>query len=237
MGTCSPIAGADVICFKTEKELLRAWRDFVVAVDPDILTGYNIVNFDLVYLIKRANHLSVPKFTQLGRLTKTSAKIKSSTLKSKQMGARETKEIVIDGRVQLDCIQAIQRDYKLSSYSLNAVSAHFLGEQKENVHHSIITQLYDGDDNERRRLAVYCLKDAYLPQRLLDKLMIMINYIEMARVTGIPIAFILERGQQIKVVSQILRKAKDRGYIMPTPIKKESTLWNGGKVFDPKTGY
>ena len=28
-------------------------------------------------------------------------------------------------------LQAIQRDYKLSSYSLNSVSSHFLGLQKE----------------------------------------------------------------------------------------------------------
>jgi DNA polymerase delta subunit 1 len=217
--------------------MLRAWRDFVVCVDPDILTGYNIVNFDLVYLIKRANHISVPKFAQLGRLKRVNAKIKSTTFSSKQMGNRESKDIVFEGRVQLDAIQAITRDYKLSSYSLNSVSSHFLGEQKENVHHSIITQLYDGDDSTRRRLAVYCLKDAYLPQRLLDKLMIMINYIEMARVTGIPLSFILERGQQIKVVSQLLRKAKDKAYIMPTPVSKESTFWNGGKVFEPKTGY
>ena len=35
----------------------------------------------------------------------------------------------------------------------------------------------------RRRLAVYCLKDAYLPVRLLNKLMGLVNYIEMARVT------------------------------------------------------
>jgi DNA polymerase delta subunit 1 len=32
-------------------------------------------------------------------------------------------------------MQAVQRDHKLSSYSLNSVSAHFLGEQKEDVHH------------------------------------------------------------------------------------------------------
>jgi len=28
-------------------------------------------------------------------------------------------------------MQVIKRDYKLSSYSLNSVSAHFLGQQKE----------------------------------------------------------------------------------------------------------
>ena len=56
------------------------------------------------------------------------------------------------------------------------------------------------------RLAVYCLKDAYLPLRLLDKLMCVINCMEMARVTGVPMDYLLSRGQQIKVVSQLLRK-------------------------------
>jgi len=56
------------------------------------------------------------------------------------------------------------------------VSAHFLNEQKEDVHHSIIADLQHGDPQTRRRLAVYCLKDAYLPQRLLDKLKCVYNY-------------------------------------------------------------
>ena len=42
--------------------------------------------------------------------------------------------------------------------SLNAVSAHFLGEQKEDVHRSCITDLQNGNAETRRRLAVYCLK-------------------------------------------------------------------------------
>lgn len=111
--------------------------------------------------------------------------------------------------------------------------------QKEDVHHSIISDLQNGNAETRRRLAVYCLKvrcftliikspvlqisslhfqyvsmavnflfnclfillyqDAYLPQRLLDKLMYIYNYVEMARVTGVPISFLLSRGQSIKV--------------------------------------
>jgi hypothetical protein len=31
---------------------------------------------------------------------------------------------------------------------------------------------------------VYCLKDAFLPQKLMDKLAVVVNHIEMARVTG-----------------------------------------------------
>ena len=72
-------------------------------------------------------------------------------------------------------------------------------EQKEDVHHSIITDLQNGNSQTRRRLAVYCLKDAYLPLRLLNKLMCIINYMEMARVTGVPLSYLQTRGQQIKV--------------------------------------
>lgn len=36
-------------------------------------------------------------------------------------------------------------------------------------------------------------QDAYLPQRLLDKLMYMYNYVEMARVTGVPMSYLLTR--------------------------------------------
>ena len=89
------------------------------------------------------------------------------------------------------------------------------------------------------------LQDAYLPQRLLDKLMYIYNYVEMARVTGVPISFLLSRGQSIKVnfyeildpvlivlyfnrsteicnlcyhlqvLSQLLRKAKQKNLVIP----------------------
>ena len=59
------------------------------------------------------------------------------------------------------------------------------------------------------------LQDAYLPQRLVDKLMYMYNYIEMARVTGVPMSFLLTRGQSIKVFSQILRKARQKNLLVP----------------------
>jgi DNA polymerase delta subunit 1 len=41
-------------------------------------------------------------------------------------------------------------------------------------------------------------QDAYLPQRLMDKLMCLVNYTEMARVTGVPFNYLLAKGQQIK---------------------------------------
>jgi DNA polymerase elongation subunit (family B) len=43
-----------VICCATEEELLLRWRAFVTACDPDLITGYNIANFDFPYLLNRA---------------------------------------------------------------------------------------------------------------------------------------------------------------------------------------
>lgn len=39
---CAPIVGSKVQSFETEMAMLRAWKDFLIEVDPDILTGYNI---------------------------------------------------------------------------------------------------------------------------------------------------------------------------------------------------
>lgn len=78
------------------------------------------------------------------------------------------------------------------------------------------TDLQNGNEQTRRRLAVYCLKDSYLPLRLIDKLMSLINMIEMARVTGVPLPYLLTRGQQIKVISQLLRQAMQHHYLLPT---------------------
>lgn len=49
----------------------------------------------------------------------------------------------------------------------------------------------------------------------MDKLMCFINYIEMARVTGVPFNYLISRGQQIKVISQLFRKANEDGYLVP----------------------
>lgn len=239
--SCAPIVGADVMSFDDEKDLLRAWRDLVLESDPDLIIGYNIVNFDLPYLLDRADALGIADFGYWGRVRNSRVKMKNTVFSSKAYGTRESKEITIEGRVQFDLLQAIQRDHKLSSYSLNAVSAHFLGEQKEDVHHSIITDLQNGNDETRRRLAVYCLKDAYLPQRLLDKLMYMYNYIEMARVTGVPLAFLLSRGQSIKVFSQLLRKARERNLVIPNlPVQgspADGVAYEGATVLDAKQGF
>lgn len=237
LDSVSPIVDVDVRCFADERKLLNSWANFVREVDPDIITGYNIQNFDLWYLIDRAKAVKSSTFPFLGRMTKVQTRVREMTIQSKQMGNRVTKNINIEGRVQFDLMLAIIRDYKLRSYSLNAVSYHFLGEQKEDVHHSIITDLQKGTDQTRKRLAVYCLKDALLPLKLLDKLMSLINYMEMARVTGVPLSYLLSRGQQIKVISQLLRKAGTKNLVMPAMKPSSNDEFVGATVLDPIRGY
>ncbi|PWN94634.1 putative DNA polymerase delta catalytic subunit [Tilletiopsis washingtonensis] len=238
LNTCSPIVGTHVMDFQREVDLLEAWAKFVQTVDPDVVIGYNIANFDFPYLLDRAKALKATKFPYLGREKNTKTEAKDTHFSSKAYGTRDSKNTELQGRLQLDMLQVMQRDYKLRSYSLNSVSYEFLGEQKEDVHFSLITELQNGGPEARRRLAVYCLKDAYLPQRLMDKLMCFINYVEMARVTGVPFNYLLSRGQQIKVVSQLFRKANEDHYLVPAH-KGEGTddQYEGATVLEPKQGY
>ena len=110
-----------MLSFDTEAEMLVAWREFLVQTDPDVITGYNINNFDTPYLINRAEALKIRSFPFLGRVANMPSKIKDKTFQSKQVGTRESKEVNMEGRVQFDVMQILQRDYKLSSYSLNSV--------------------------------------------------------------------------------------------------------------------
>lgn len=202
LNTCAHIVGSEVLEFTREQELLSKWRAFVEEVDPDVIIGYNTSQFDIPYLMDRAKALKVtdfPFFSRLkGSLSHSSpvaafaeltrsacagskTEVKETHFSSKAYGTRDSKETVMDGRLQLDILQVMQRDYKLRSYTLNSVCAHFLGtsqssaadvcirpelmrasrlagEQKEDVHHSVITDLQNGNAESRRRLAVYCLK-------------------------------------------------------------------------------
>jgi DNA polymerase delta subunit 1 len=248
---CLPIVGAQVISSDREEDMLMKWRAFLEASDPDIISGYNVQNFDIPYLLDRAEALSkdgphkkavLAGFAQWGRIRNAKAKMRDTMFQSSAYGRRANVETNVEGRVIFDMLPYMQRNHKLSSYSLNAVCAEYLGQQKEDVHHSIISDLQNGSDEDRHRLAVYCLKDAKLPWLLMNKLSVLINYIEMARVTGVPMSFLISRGQQIKVYSMILRKCRNEKLLVPT-VKTSGTPagtdvgYEGATVLDPIKSY
>jgi DNA polymerase delta subunit 1 len=74
--------------------------------------------------------------------------------------------------------------------------------------------------------------------------MCVINNIEMARVTGVPLSYLLTRGQQVKVLSQLYRRAKPEGLVIPAnkPAKKSAADakvkgYQGATVINPKKAY
>ena len=54
--------------YTSESKLLVAWKEFIEKVDPDVIIGYNISNFDFPYLLDRAKALKEDAFPYLGRL-------------------------------------------------------------------------------------------------------------------------------------------------------------------------
>jgi len=82
------------------------------------------------------------------------------------------------------------------------------------------------------------MKDAYLPLKLMEKLMCLFNLTEMARVTGVPIIFLFTRGQQIKVASQLYRKARNHDLVIPVERSGASEgKYEGAVVIEPTRGF
>jgi len=85
--------------------------------------------------------------------------------------------------------------------------------------------------------------------------MCFVNYTEMARVTGVPFNYLLSRGQSIKVLSQLFRKANSEGYVIPALKEKGELItvlmvcvlrlvlpgsdeaYEGATVIEPQKGY
>lgn len=56
--------------------------------DPDFIVGYNMVNFDLKYILDRAKQLKMNKYGFFGRNLRHVSKVTSGRFNSKVMGMR-----------------------------------------------------------------------------------------------------------------------------------------------------
>ena len=241
LGEClRSVDGIDtVFCFETEFAMLEAWGKYVTTEDPDVLLGYNVVNFDIPYIVERCKQLGVMTFCS--RITGRQVTSRSRVQQSNQHGARETHVIDIAGRVVFDMLQIIRNDtsIRLRSYKLNSVAGELIGEQKEDLPYQLIEGLHRGSADDRARIAKYCAQDARLPLKLMDKQKTLYNMVEMARVTGLPIGWLLTRGQAIRVIAQIWRTSKTLGFIVPSQSSKpqqEDQNYEGATVLKPLKG-
>ena len=212
------LEGSNIISFDTEREMLLAFKEYLNKQDIDIITGWNIFGFDLEYIYKRAAMVGCGlDFYDLGKLKDSECHLVSKKLSSSALGDNFLKLLPMPGRFIFDMFHEVKKGYKLDSYKLNEVSKLYLGDQKiDMAPKEMFARYLEGDPVKLREVAEYCVKDTLLPHRLIKKLCTLLNLLEMAKATWVPIAFLVERGQQIKVFSQLSKKARELGYMVPT---------------------
>lgn len=232
---------ADSESFSTERRMLEQFAEYIRdELDPDIVTGWNIFGFDLEYLYTRTVLAGCADTAYVwGRMKETPVELVTKVLASSALGSNTLKMVPMKGRYVFDMFQDIKREHKLESYSLNAVSAHFLNDQKIDMPvREMFVRFREGDPKKLGEVAEYCLKDTELPHRIAEKTCLIQNQIEMAKATWVPMSYLSERGQQIKVFSQVCRKARELGFMVPTmrPDKNAESEYQGATVLDAQTG-
>ena len=212
------LEGCDIRSYDTEREMLEAFQKYIQKKDVDIITGWNIFGFDMEYIYKRAQvNRCHPDFFNLGKLRDTESELSIKKLSSSALGDNVLKLLPMSGRLIFDMFHEIKKGYKLDSYKLDNVSKLYLGDQKIDMSpKEMFTRYKEGDPVKLREVAEYCIKDTLLPHKLMKKLCTLLNLVEMAKATWVPATFLVERGQQIKVFSQLTKKARELGFMVPT---------------------
>jgi DNA polymerase delta subunit 1 len=224
--------------FKTEKEMLEAFVRYMRKLNPDVVTGWNIYGFDLEYIYNRMVSCGCSDYV-LGRLDDENIKLTIKNLSSNALGNNTLKMVKMTGRYVFDMYQEIKREHKFESYSLNNVSKILLGDQKLDMPVKEIFKRYaTGEGLEE--VAEYCVKDTELPHAISEKLSLFQNLVEMAKVCWVPLNFLSERGQQIKVFSQLAYTARELGFMIPTirirANPEEAHGYQGATVLEAQTG-
>ena len=149
LDTCSKvdeIENSEIVSYKTERELLMAWKELILKEDPDIIIGYNIFGFDyqFIHIRARENHCE-EEFLKLSRnineicgdKEEDTGKIKIEESKIVlASGEHDLKFIKMNGRLQVDMYNYFRRDYNLTSYKLDYVSGYFIGDDVKKLEHS-----------------------------------------------------------------------------------------------------
>ena len=148
LNTCSDvkeIENSEIVSYKTERELLLAWKELIVNEDPDIIIGYNIFGFDYQFIHVRArennceeeflklsrnlNEVCGNKNDETGKIDIEESKIVIAS------GEHDLRFIKMNGRLQVDLYNYFRRDYNLTSYKLDYVSGYFIGDDVKKLEH------------------------------------------------------------------------------------------------------
>ena len=233
-----------------ERSMIDAFGLLIQAFDPDFISGHNIVNFDLPYVVKRANFIGCSEAEFLGRRGQYKWFPPRINSKKRKNGSESTTTSTdTPGRIQLDTLPWIMNLKKLWSYKLGYLASLYLKDTKSDVPYQLIGTLWHTSDESRQRLSGYCLKDSLLAYGLVDyqEFCMVLTSIEMARQTRVCAARLLRSGQQAKVFGIVYEKAKmpgfdDKGSQVYFPYERPRTRekddkYEGATVLEPSRGF
>lgn len=95
---------------------------------------------------------------------------------------------------------------------------------KDDLDYKVMFQMHKGTSADRAVIAKYCINDAVLCNKLLEKLQILTNNISMANVCSVPLSYIFLRGQSIKIFSLVARESRLENILikeLPKPPKPD----------------
>ncbi|MFB9133973.1 DNA polymerase II [Vibrio olivae] len=205
-----------------ERDLLAALVAWFEQYDPDVIVGWNVIDFDFRLLDKRAQWHQIK--LKLGRAQQPMFFRSSSQT---QQGF-----ITLPGRVVMDGIDTLKTaTYHFRSWSLESVSQELLGEGKQihNVHDRMaeINEMYR---NDKPSLAKYNLQDCVLVNKIFSKTHLLEFAIERSRLTGVE----LDRvgGSVASFTNLYLPQLHRAGYAAPNLHSENWLASPGGYVMD-----
>ena len=217
----------NAISLNSEEELIKKFADIVKKIDPDIITGWNLIDFDLKKIKEKFDKYKIP--FQLGRIDwPCKLEINSEFMKDSSAD--------FPGRMVLDGIPLLKTSFvKLENYKLDTATETFLGEKKavgsENKGEEI-EQLYK---HNQQKLVDYCLKDSEMTYKILFVTKAMDLTIQRSLITGMTLERI--RASVASLDSLFLRYAKKEHIVLNnSKFADKEEPFKGGFVMNPKPG-
>ncbi len=164
-----------------EKDLLSKFINHIVDTDPDILTGWNVINFDTAYISARIK--KVLGQSALNRLSPFNIVEE----KTKTIMGQEVVYFDIFGRCVLDLLELYKkfRFINRPSYKLDYIANVELSEKKLENPHKSFKQHYKADWTGNKSFTLYNQIDVHLVDKLEDKLGLVYLAVTLAYLTKI----------------------------------------------------
>ena len=214
-----------------ERAALDMFCARVKQFDPDILTGWNVIDFDLTVLQRLASRLNHP--FQLGR--------EQGALRlRKAEGYFGSGQATIAGRLVLDGIDLLRGAFvRMDEYSLDAVAREVLGEGKAVAGdvHDRIAEILDNYRHDLVAFALYARTDARLAFEILEKLNLVRLAVARSQLTGMTPDRVAASIASFDFL--YLSELNRLGVVAPTVRADDSRSYpaqQGGHVLEPVTG-